>query len=149
MISSSLQLKLFSEWILICWLAIIFPVNAGNIDDYIYQNQNSQQLQESSINLDVNDLRGSNILKIVNLGNGDLKGEVKLGGKKIRELNSNITEINVSSLLKPGKNILEITGVYSPINSSIEVNFVGSDTVISQETGGSGKLNQRLIIYIK
>jgi hypothetical protein len=152
MIKSSFKLKFVPAGILICLLASMFPLKAENYYDYLHQNKNSQQLQETSINLNVNDLQTANILRIVkvdNLNNGNLKGEVKLGGEKIKEINSNSTEINLSSLLKQGTNILEISGSYTPINSSIKVEFSGSDTLISQETGGSGKLNQRLIIKIK
>ena len=135
--------------ILIFWLAMILPMEAK---ENIYAQMNrTQQLQYTSINLDHSDLQQPNILRIVkvdNVGKGELKGEVKLGGQKIREINGGITEINLSSLLKPGKNILEITAVYTPINSSIKVDFEGANNFISQQTGGSGKLNQRLIIEI-
>lgn len=151
---SSLKFKLISGGIgiLICWLTIISFVEAKNVYKYMNQNKNSQQLQETSINLNKNDLQAANILRIVkvdNLRNGKLTGEVKLRGKKIKEINSNVTEINLSSLLKQGKNILEISGIYTPNNSSVKVEFLGLDTVVSQQTGGSGRLNQRLIIKVK
>ena len=153
MISSNIKLKHFSEAILICWLAMIFPFKAGNTSDYIYQNEDSQQLQQSHIHFDASDLQTSNnilrIVKVDRLGNGNFQGEVRLGGKKIRKINSNITEINLSSLLKPGKNILEISGIYTPINSSIKVDFLGANTRVTQESGGTGKVNHRLIFTIK
>jgi hypothetical protein len=147
--SSKFKLKFISEVILIIWFAMILPMEA---QDNIYAQTNlNQQLQYISINLERSDLQQPNILRIVkidNIGKGELKGQVKLEGQTIRAINGGITEINLSSLLKPGKNILEITAVYTPINSSIKVDFEGANNFISQQTGGSGKLNQRFIIDI-
>ena len=67
MISSNFKLKLFLEVILICWLAIIFPLKIGNSSNDIYQNKNNQQVQQSSIQLNANDLQRSNILRIVKI----------------------------------------------------------------------------------
>lgn len=115
------------------------------------QIRNNQQLQQSSISLGINDLQKTTTLKITkvnNLSSGSVTGQIKLGGKTIKTIASNTTELNLSSLLKKGVNVLEISGNYSPNSSSIKIEFAGSNTRISQQTGGNGKINQKLIINV-
>jgi hypothetical protein len=118
----------------------------------VNQTINTKQLQQISINLSVNNLQQANILKITkvnNLASGYLKGEIKLGGRTIKTITGNSTEINLSPFLKKGNNILEILGSCSPSNSSIKVEFIGHNTAISQQNSGTGKINYQLIIDVR
>lgn len=118
----------------------------------VNQTINTKQLQQISINLSLNNLQQANILKITkvnNLTSGYLKGEIKLGGKTIKTITGNTTELDLSPFLKKGNNILEILGNCSPINSSIKVEFIGNDTAVSQQNSGTGKINYQLIIDVK
>jgi hypothetical protein len=149
---SSFKPKIFGQIIAVYILSSILSSNVESSYGYLNQNKINQQIQQTSINLNISDLETDNVLKIVKVNNlkyGRLNGEVKLNGEKIKLINSNSTEINLSSLLKQGINVVEICGSYTPINSSIKIEFSGFNTLVSQSASGTGKLNQRLIIRIK
>lgn len=118
----------------------------------VNQNINAEQIQQVSINLNLNDLQQANTLKVIkvnNLASGYLTGEIKLGGKTIKTIVSNTTELNLSPFLKKGDNVLEIWGNYSPIKSSIQVEFTGPNTAVSQQNAGTGKITHQLIINVR
>lgn len=111
--------------------------------------QIKQQQQETTINLSLEDLRQPHYLKITTSSTTTrISGKVELNGKLLQYLTKNSSSINLSSLLKPGTNVVKISGQYSPVDANINTEFVGNNTQITQQAGGSGYLSQKLIFEV-
>jgi hypothetical protein len=111
--------------------------------------QIKQQEQETTINLSLEDLRQPHYLKITTSGSATrISGKVELNGKLLQTLTSSGTSINLSPLLKPGTNVVKISGQYTPVDANINTEFVGNNTQITQQAGGSGYLSQKLIFVV-
>ena len=107
------------------------------------------QQQETSIDINSADLNSPHILTInSDTDNLSLNAQIKLNGQLLKTLTKS-TEINLSPLLKKGKNLINISGKYSPENATINVKLSGDSTQIDQQSSGSGILDQRLIIFVK
>jgi hypothetical protein len=102
--------------------------------------------QETTINLNEDDLKENLLLKINTANN--FAGNIKVNGKNIKKIEGNSTEISLLKLLKKGKNIIEINGVDKSIGSTLRVELIGANTQISQESGGSGDIQHILVIYV-
>ncbi|MEY2914719.1 MAG: hypothetical protein RLZZ184_4028, partial [Cyanobacteriota bacterium] len=102
--------------------------------------------QETTINLNEDDLKENLLLKINTANN--FSGNIKLNGKNIKKIEGNSTEISLLKLLQKGKNIIEINGVDKSIGSTLRVELIGANTQISQESGGSGDIQHILVIYV-
>ena len=102
--------------------------------------------QETTINLTKNDLNGDLLLKINTANN--FAGNIKLNGKNIQKIEANSTEIHLLSLLQKGKNILEINSVQKSTGANLQVELTGTNTQISQESGGSGNIQHTLVINV-
>jgi hypothetical protein len=105
------------------------------------------QSQQTSTSVITIDQRFSPILR-VNLPPSitQLTGQIELDGKVIKTLKAHPIEINLSPHLTRGRHILKISGRYFPANASVQVEVIGATTRISQQTGGSGSLNQTIIV---
>lgn len=75
-----------------------------------------------------------------------INAEIVIDGKVVETIRGNYTAIDLSSYLNPGKNEIEITGNYTPANSSIYVELTGDRNTVTHETQGTGRLNQTLIL---
>ncbi len=107
------------------------------------------QSQESTINISSANLRRPYTLRVSTATAGArLNGEVRLNGAVVQRLRNNRTEINLSPRLSRGSNTIEISGTYRPASSSVRIEFVGSNTRISQQNQGSGSLNQTLTVNV-
>lgn len=107
------------------------------------------QTQQTTINLNSADLNQPHLLKIsTNPTKTRLTGQIKLNGKIIQTLKTNHTEINLSPQLTPGKHTIEISGNYNPTNARVQINFTGTNTQITHQIQGTGKINQILTINI-
>lgn len=116
----------------------------------MWANEVKQQTQETSINIDASDLRYPHFLRVnVSQSVTQLQGQIKLDGKLIKTLSDRSTQINLSPYLSQGTNVLKISGQYFPPDAAIAVEFTGPHTQISQQTSGSGSLNQTLIIEVR
>ncbi len=102
--------------------------------------------QETTINLNEDDLKENLLLKINTANN--FSGNIKLNGKNIKKIAGNSAEISLLKLLKKGKNILEINAVNKSIGATLRVELIGANTEISQESGGSGDIQHILVIYV-
>ena len=103
--------------------------------------------QENTISLNSDELQQPLYLKITAAKNTKLFGKILLEDKAIANLKDNLT-INLSGLLKPGKNIISITGNYEPKSNSVSVKLQGENTQSTTSTGGNGILQQKLIINV-
>lgn len=117
-------------------------------EEFISSNWKQQQIQETTISLNVADLNEPHILTI-NSSGSKLNGEIKLNGKVIETISKKETEIDLSSQLKKGKNIIEISGNYTPNSSLISVEFITPVNELFQEVGGSGEIHQKIIIDVQ
>ncbi len=111
--------------------------------------QVKQQTQETAISLRLADLKQPHILKVSALTATQFTGEIELDGKFFQKLKNNSTQINMSPSLTQGRHTITISGEYRPSNSSVSVEFIGPNTQVSQQTGGSGYINQTLIIEVR
>lgn len=124
------------------------PVNVKN-SSLTGTVQLKQQTQETAISLEADQLRHPHFLCVSTAKTGtQLTGKIELDGKYIQSLN-NATKINLSPYLSLGKHKIDISAKYSPTGDSVQIEFIGPNTQVSQQTGGSGYLNQRLIIEVQ
>ncbi|HBE19984.1 MAG TPA: hypothetical protein DEG17_02465 [Cyanobacteria bacterium UBA11149] len=122
-------------------------IRANNLTDSA---QSPQELQQSTISLNLSDLKQPQILQITTpRSTTELSGQIKIDGKAIQTLSNKGTEINLSPYLTRGRHIVEISGNYSPSSSSVKVEFTGTNTQNTQQTEGSGEINQILIINVR
>jgi hypothetical protein len=110
----------------------------------------SQQMQETAINLRATELKKPHILSVTSSQSlTQMTGDIKLNGKSIAKLNRTSVRIDLAPSLKLGKNIVTILGKYSPASSSVNIEFIGSSNRISQQMGGSGSIDQTLVIKVQ
>jgi hypothetical protein len=110
----------------------------------------SQQTQETSINLSATDLRQPHILSITTSQvPTQVTGEITLNGRLIKKLSRTTARINLAPSLKMGKNIVAVSGKYSPASTSVNVEFSGPSTQISQQMAGNGSVKQVLVIRVE
>ena len=102
--------------------------------------------QETTINLTEDDLQEDLLLKINTANN--FAGNIKINGKNIQKIEGNSTKISIFKLLQKGKNILEINGVQKSTGANLQVELIGTNTQISQESGGSGNIQHTLVINV-
>jgi len=110
---------------------------------------NSSQTNETVISLDADKLGQSYILRVSAPKGTQLVGQITLRNKVIKRFASNQAVLNLSPYLLRGRQTLKIAGTYKPAQSSVKVEFSGPGTVLSQETGGSGKLDQTLVVSVQ
>jgi hypothetical protein len=138
-ITSSACILLAIEWPV--WNLNFFPIKAVAI---------SQQTQETSINLSAADLRQPYILSIsTSQAPTQITGEIRLNGRLIQKLSRTSARINLAPSLKVGKNVVAVSGKYSPANTSVNVEFSGPSTQVSQQMAGNGLIKQTLIIKVE
>ncbi|MCU0535612.1 MAG: hypothetical protein MUD14_17110 [Hydrococcus sp. Prado102] len=123
------------------------PVNVRN-SSFAGTTQLKQQTQQTTISLEADQLRHPHFLCVSTAKTGtQLTGKIKLDGNFIQSLN-NPTKINLSPYLGLGKHKIDISAKYNPTGDSVQIEFIGPNTKVSQQTGGSGYLNQVLIIEV-
>ncbi|WP_150109199.1 hypothetical protein [Stanieria cyanosphaera] len=103
--------------------------------------------QENTISLSKQELQQPLYLKIKTSDTTILSGKISFKKRTIVPLKNNLN-LDLSTLLLPGKNEIELIGNYTPINNSISIEIQGKTTSISTSTAGSGILQQKLIIDV-
>jgi hypothetical protein len=110
----------------------------------------STSVQQSSITLDREDLQDAYTLSIRPSRDAtQLIGTIKLNGKTLKALKAGKTQINLSPYLSKGRHKLEITGRYRPLDASVEISLEGPGNETTQEVGGSGIVNQIILINVQ
>lgn len=110
---------------------------------------NSSQTSEIAITLDSAKVRQPIILSVTPPKGTQLVGEITVNGEVVEEIKNKRVSLNLSRFLGQGKQAIKISGYYRPVESSIKVELLDSDTQISQAIGGNGKLSQTLIIHVQ
>jgi hypothetical protein len=110
----------------------------------------SQQTQQTTINLDANELKQPQMLSISSSqALTQITGDIKVNGKSIKKLSRNSTQINLAPSLKLGRNVVVVSGRYSPASTSVKFEFVTPNNRVSQQVAGSGRINQVLVIKVQ
>ena len=110
----------------------------------------SYQKQQTAVDISSSDLNEANFLSIsASQPETQLTATVSLNGQLIKSLTDDDNVLDLSPYLTLGKQIVSISGNYTPGDASVKIEFKGKTTHISQETKGSGKLQQQLIFHVK
>ncbi|AFZ38279.1 hypothetical protein Sta7437_4846 (plasmid) [Stanieria cyanosphaera PCC 7437] len=146
-----IALVLIFSWLLFSYListsfaqSAIFASN-NNFQKSLINRQTSYQ--ENTISLSKQELQQPLYLKIKTSDTTILSGKISFKKRTIVPLKNNLN-LDLSTLLLPGKNEIELIGNYTPINNSISIEIQGKTTSISTSTAGSGILQQKLIIDV-
>ena len=119
----------------------------------VKQNHNfSQSYQEQQTTVDVpsSDLDMPYLLSVsLPQNETQLTAEVFINGQSIRKIRGSHNTIDLSSYLTFGQQIIEISGIYSPDQATVKIELIGKATQISQETGGNGKIRQKLVLNVE
>lgn len=107
----------------------------------------STQNQTTVVSLDRTDLRSPHVLKISAPVGTNLSGKIAVNGRVINQFSQGVS-INLSPYLSKGDLTVEITGRYTPVQSSVRVNFSGSETQVNQQSSGTGVLRQTLVFDV-
>ncbi|MEA5510901.1 hypothetical protein VB715_14095 [Crocosphaera sp. UHCC 0190] len=136
---------------------VIAVKNRYRVGSYSYQTQKnrnsfsqSYQQQQTQINLSQSELDSPYFLTIsTGEKNTQLTAEIYLNGNLIQRFNHSQNIIDLSPYLTPGRQVILISGNYTPNNDSVMLELKGKNTQIRQETAGSGQLQQHLIIDVQ
>ncbi len=110
----------------------------------------SYQEQQTTINISSSALDKPHVLSIsASQQETQLTAEISLNGQLIKSFTGNHNVLDLSPYLTLGRQIVSISGNYTPSHASVKIELMGKTTHISQETGGSGELQQQLIFNVK
>ena len=123
--------------------------NATKISANTQPSSQSSQSQQTKINLEHAELKQPHLLEISADPGVRLTGRVTVNGILVQELRSNRVSINLSPYLRGGRQTVEISGQYRPARASVQVEFSGPNTSITQQTSGSGQLNHVLVFDLQ
>lgn len=114
----------------------------------ISQPGNSTSYQESSISLSRNELQHPLYLNV--RGNGNTKVYVKIyvEDRLWKTIEGEATPIELTDLLKTGKNTFNIVGYYQPAMGSVTVEVKSKNNQSTLTSGGNGNLQQKLTINV-
>jgi hypothetical protein len=111
----------------------------------------TQQMQRTTISLDAADLQEPHILKISTNSSGARFSAVKIkvDGRTISTAKKSQIEIDLSPMLGRGKHTIEIFGNYSPADSSVQIEFSGPGTQVSQQSSGNGAIAHTIVVDVQ
>lgn len=114
-----------------------------------FSQSNQNNLQQSKITLSYQDLQHPQTLNITIPRATQISGTIQVNDEVIQKINTPRTQVDLSSYIStPGKHIIRISGFYHPANASVSVEYSALNNQTSQTTGGSGTINQVLIIEV-
>jgi hypothetical protein len=127
---------------------MVLPQTLIHMNNKESSSEKKQPVQQAAITLNAANLKKPHILKVSSLTDS-IEGQIKLNGKLVELLGDRHTWIELSSVLQKGKNVIEIAANYRPAKSTVTVELTGPNTQVSQQTGGSGKINQVILIDVR
>jgi hypothetical protein len=110
------------------------------------------QIQFTSVGIYRSDLSRPHILRVQGSMNNVAvpmeRVDVKLNGKVVKSIVNSSLEINLAPLMTAGRYEVEVSGTTRQSDATISLNFVGANTQVNQQSSGSGKIKQKLLINI-
>ena len=156
-------MKILDLTIAVAILSLIHPVQIlaaqGNEPNWLISqsvnirtDSSGEQVQFSRVSLYRADLRQPHILRIsAEMNNSSIPMQqvvVKLNGKVVKTIANRSLEINLAPLMMPGRNEVEVSGTATESDTTISLNFKGPRTQVNQQSSGSGKIKQMLVINV-
>jgi hypothetical protein len=156
-------MKILNLTVAVAILSLIHPVQIvaaqGNEHNWLVSQSvnirtesSGEQVQFSRVSLYRVDLRQPHILRIqAEMNNSPMPMEqvvVKLNGKVVKTIANRSLEINLAPLMMPGRNEVEVSGTASQSDTTISLNFKGPRTQVNQQSSGSGRIKQMLVINV-
>jgi hypothetical protein len=156
-------MKTLNLTVVVAILSLIHPVQIvaaqGNEPNWqvsqsvnIRTDANGEQVQFSRVSLYRVDLSQPHILRIqAEMNNSPMPMEqvvVKLNGKVVKSIANRSFELNLAPLMIIGRNEVEVSGTASQSDTTISLNFKGPRTQVNQQSSGSGRIKQMLVINV-
>jgi hypothetical protein len=156
-------MKILNLTVVVAILSLIHPVRIlaaeGNESNWLVSQSvnirtdaSGEQVQFSRVSLYRADLRQPHILRIkAEMNNSPIPMDrvvVKLNGKVVKTIVNSSLEVNLAPLMLPGRNEVEVSGTASQTDTMISLNFKGPRTQVNQQSSGSGKIKQMLVINV-
>ena len=107
-----------------------------------------QQEQTAALAVDRSDLSTPLWLKVQTV-DSELSGAIELNGKLLQSLNPKDNKVNLAPYLHQGRNVVKISGQYYPPHGSVQLELLGPQTQVSQQTSGDGDFQQTLMIEVR
>jgi hypothetical protein len=111
-----------------------------------------EQVQFTTVGIYRSDLSRPHILRVWGLMNNIAvpmeRVDVKLNGKVVKSIANSSLEFNLAPLLTAGRYEVEVSGTTRQTNATILLNFAGANTQVNQQSSGSGKIEQKLVINV-
>ncbi|WP_155523477.1 hypothetical protein [Nodosilinea nodulosa] len=122
--------------------AILSKVSAKDVMD-------SYQRQTNTISLDPANLDQPHLLSVSVPSGATLQGYIEIDGHTRVPLSNTSKVIDVTPYLSESITRITIVGSYSPASGSVAIAFNGPDTVVQQQTGGTGRINYQLNLLVQ
>jgi hypothetical protein len=122
--------------------AILSQVSAKDVMD-------SYQRQTNTISLERANLDEPHLLSVSVPAGATLQGYIEIDDHTRVPLSSNSEFLDVSPYLSESITRVTIVGSYSPPSASVAIGFNGPNTVVQQQTGGTGRINYQLNLLVQ
>ncbi len=116
-------------------------------------NSDGSQVQFTRVSIDLADLKQPHILRVRGSINQTAipmaRVEVKLNGRVIKSIRDGSLELDLAPMMKAGHYEFVVSGTTAQTDATISLNFTGKNTQVSQQSSGSGEIEQRLFIEVR
>jgi hypothetical protein len=109
----------------------------------------SYQRQTNTISLDRANLDEPHLLSVSVPAGGTLQGYIEIDGHTRVPLSTSSEFLDVSPYLSETITRITIVGSYSPPNAGVAIAFNGPNTVVQQQTAGTGRIHYQLNLLVQ
>jgi hypothetical protein len=113
---------------------------------------NGEQTQFTTVGIYRADLSRPHVLRVRGSMNSTLvpmeRVDVKLNGKVVKSIVNSSLELNLAPLMTAGRYEVEVSGNTRQSDATIALNFSGANTQVNQQSSGTGKIKQKLVINV-
>lgn len=109
----------------------------------------SYQRQTNTITLDRAHLDDPHLLSVSVPGGATLQGYIEIDGHTRLPLDNSPASIDIGPYLSASMTRITIVGNYSPATAAVAIAFNGPNTVVQQQTGGTGRISYQLNLLVQ
>ncbi len=111
-----------------------------------------EQVQFTTVSIYRADLQQPHILRVRGAMNNTTipmaRVDVKLNGKIVKSIANGSLELNLAPMMTKGRYEVEVSGTTLQSDAMISLNFAGPNTQVNQQSSGSGRIKQKLVINV-